>query len=379
VRILLCVAALWWVARSVNWHDRVTLADGTTQLVRSAERTGDQWKVTLPDGAQRVLSSSDIALDDQGNPAVAPGLGNAWKLSDKRLFLLAVLVHLPVAFLLALRLRGLLSVQGIHLGYGECVKLSFAGNFLNFAAPLGSNAGDVFKAYFVSLHTERKAEAVATIAMDRVIGLATLLLIVVGITVSSPGSSRLAGLRPYMLSALIVAAVGALAYLSPFVRRGISRLAFLRRFPLMPQISRMDSAARLLVGRTREWIAAVITTIALQVLAIGAYFLVAVAVGLRAGLDNVHEFYAYFYTGAVIQALPGPPQGLGTVELAYTYFFAPFGSPSQIIFLALAARVVVLVCALPGAFITAAGAYKPNPTLNGGASEQKVRECASCD
>jgi uncharacterized membrane protein YbhN (UPF0104 family) len=91
----------------------------------------------------------------------------------------------------------------------------------------------------------------------------------------------------------------------------------------------------------------------------GAYFTVAVALGLRADITNIQEYYAYFYTGTLIQALPGPPQGLGTVELAYRYFLAPFGSPSQIVCVAFAIRLVALTCALPGLLVTLTGSYKP--------------------
>ena len=62
--------------------------------------------------------------------------------------------------------------------------------------------GDVFKAYFVSLHTERKTEAVATVALDRLIGLGTLLAVASIITIFSPSGSRLAELRPYTLGLL---------------------------------------------------------------------------------------------------------------------------------------------------------------------------------
>jgi uncharacterized membrane protein YbhN (UPF0104 family) len=94
-------------------------------------------------------------------------------------------------------------------------------------------------------------------------------------------------------------------------------------------------------------------------MALAAYFVVAIALALDAHAGNVLEYFAYFYTGTVVQALPGPPQGLGTVELTYRYFFAAFGSPSQIVCMAFAIRVVVLVCALPGLLVTLTGSYRP--------------------
>ena len=108
-------------------------------------------------------------------------------------------------------------------------------------------------------------------------------------------------------------------------------------------------------------VGAVLLTVLLQGAAIGSYFVIAVALDMEAHAGNVLEYYAYFYTGSVITALPGPPQGLGTVELAYRYLFGPFGSPSQIICMAFVIRLTALTCSLPGLLVTMTGAYKPRP------------------
>jgi uncharacterized membrane protein YbhN (UPF0104 family) len=273
--------------------------------------------------------------------------------------LLAVLVHFPVVFPLALRFRWLLAAQDITVGYWECVKLSFAGNFLNFATPFGSNAGDVFKAYFASLHTEQKTEAVTTVILDRFIGLGSLLFVVAAITTFSPTGGRLAVLRPYMLGMIGIGAVVAFIYLSPVLRRRWGAGRWLSRLPMVHHLKRVDKAARTLVGRRGTLVSAVLLTIGLQAMALAAYFIVAIALDLDAHAGNMLEYFAYFYTGTVVQALPGPPQGLGTVELTYRYFFAAFGSPSQIVCMALAIRVVVLICALPGLLVTLTGSYRP--------------------
>ncbi|MDO8630112.1 MAG: hypothetical protein Q7R41_06425, partial [Phycisphaerales bacterium] len=97
----------------------------------------------------------------------------------------------------------------------------------------------------------------------------------------------------------------------------------------------------------------------LQLMALASYFVVAIALAMKADAGNVPEYFAYFYTGALVQSLPGPPQGLGTVELAYRFFFAPYGSASQIVCMAFAIRLVGLICALPGLFVTLTGSYKP--------------------
>jgi len=359
LRIAICVAALWFVLRGVTFHDHLILRDQETELVGKVLDDGDPLSFQLVGGQLRTVPHADLAVDDHGDLHITLGLKSAWRSSRPMFLLLALLLHLPVGIFQGIRLQWLLRAQRIHLAYWECIKLSFAGNFLNFATPLGSNAGDVFKAYFLTTHTDRKTEAATTIFLDRAIGLGTLLACVAVITVFSASDSRLAELRPYILTVLGIGLACVFLYFSKTVRKYVLPRGWLERLPAFGQLQRIDATAHALMGHLGILIMAVACTLVLQVLAIGAYFTVAVALSMDAHAGNVLEYYAYFYTGAVIQALPGPPQGLGTVELAYRYFLAPFGSPSQIVCVAFMARIVVLTVALPGLLVTMAGAYRP--------------------
>lgn len=359
LRAMVCVAALWLVVQGVTLNDHVKLADASPDLVGRVLSVGQSVRVELVNREVREIRRNDVAVDAEGTLRITYGLKTTWRGSVKWLLALAMLIHFPVVFPQAMRFRCLLGAQGIRVGFWECVKLSFAGNFLNFATPLGSHAGDAFKAYFASLHTDRKTEAVTTVVLDRFIGLGTLLLVAALITTLSPGGSRLALLRPYMLGLIGVGGIGTVIYLSPLLRRFRIPEAWLARLPLLKHVKRIDNAARTLAGHTSVLVSAVLITALLQAMALLAYFTVARALAMDAHPGNILEYFAYFYTGTVVQALPGPPQGLGTVELAYRYFFASYGSPSQIVCMALAIRVVVLACALPGLLVTLTGSYKP--------------------
>jgi len=364
VRIGICLAALWFVIRGVSLTDTVHLARPGETIVGRVIDDGDPIQIRTDAGEIVSIPRAEIAREIDGSQRIQFGLLSAGLRSDVRLLILAVLLHFPVVFPLALRFQRLLRVQGISLGFAECVKLSLAGNFLNFATPLGSNAGDVFKAYFASLHTDRKTEAVTTVLLDRLIGLGTLVLMVGLIAALTPPTSRIGVMRPYMVAAIAVGAVAVLAYLSPLGRRLRIPSTLIARVPALCHVDRMNAAVRSLMGNPGALITAVLLSLVLQGLALSSYFTVAMAVSLKAGLANVLEFFAYFYSGAVVQSLPGPPQGLGTVELAYRYFFVDFGSPSQIVFMAFAIRAVVLVCALPGLVVTLTGSYRPAALRN---------------
>ena len=365
IRLAICVAALWFVLYGVKISDRVSLAAGGPALIGTVVDHGDHISIQLSDGTTRQLGFDELALDEQGKAQIEYGLRTAWRNSQGVYLLLALAIYLPIIFLQALRLEWLLRAQSVVLSYWECVKLSVAGNFLNFATPLGSNAGDVFKAVVVTKHTSRKTEAAATIALDRVIGLGTLLLCVGAIIAACPSEGRLGVLRPFVFTSVIVGLVAVALYLSPFLRPAMRAIVPSRWFEQMTDSSpmghvrRIDRAARELARRKAIVFGAVFVTVVLQVMAMTAYFFVAAALRLDTQLGNMLEYYAYFYTGTVIQALPGPPQGLGTVELAYRYFFAPFGSVSQIVCMAFMIRLMVLTCALPGLLVTLTGSYKP--------------------
>jgi uncharacterized membrane protein YbhN (UPF0104 family) len=148
-------------------------------------------------------------------------------------------------------------------------------------------------------------------------------------------------------------------YISPAFRWIKLPPSVLSRIPMIDHLRRMDRATRALAGHLPTVIGAVALTALLQAMALCAYFAVAVSLTMDAHWGNILEYFTYFYTGTIVQALPGPPQGLGTVELAYRFFFAPYGSASQIVCMALAIRVVVLVCAIPGLLVTLSGSYRP--------------------
>ena len=361
LRIGICAAALWFVVRGVTLRDRIILQDGRhfDGVVLSEH---NPIQIQLPDGDVSTIKLDAIALDANGAPQITYGLLSAWRRSNKSLLILAVIIYFPLVVPLAQRFRILLRVQGIDLSFRESVRLTFAGNFLNFTTPLGSNAGDVFKAYFAALHTTRKTEAVTTVVLDRMIGLGTLLVVAAAITAFAPAGSRLVELRPYMLVFLAIGVIAGALYFSPWARR-INLPDRLRNMAAFQQLARVNQAVRLLARHGWTLAASVLLTMALQLLALSSYFVAAIALSMTTSMALVPEFFAYFYAGAIIQALPGPPQGLGTVELAYRHFFSPYGSPSQIICLAFAIRLIALISSLPGLFVALTGSYRPKESL----------------
>ncbi len=365
LRVVVCGVFLWLVIRGVSMDDRLVLKDGQRIVAGTIEVRDAGAVVTSADGDARLVPLADVAVDAHGAPRVRYGLRSTWHRSQGSLLLAAVLVFAIVPLFQAFRIRTILRVQDISIRYWDALKVTFAGNFLNFATPLGSTAGDVFKAYYLSLYTSRKTEAAALVFLDRAIGLGTLLLVVSFITVLSPASGRLHVLRPYMIAVMAVSGLMVSVYVWRPPRWLFLWQWIVSRLPGAEHLRRVDGTAIRLIHRKDILARVVLITLILQVVAAASFFVVAMALGMSANLGNAITYYASFSAGEVVKALPGPPQGLGTMELAYSYLLTPFGGPSQILCAAFGIRLVMLICSLPGLLVTLSGSYRPSTAPSG--------------
>ncbi len=343
LRWIVAIAAIVLVGRSVQWRDSVELIGGQTRHGWIQAAPGG---VRLTDGAgsRQWLPESHIARDSDGTPRIHLGLLSSARQSRVSALVAAIVLFSLTPILQALRLSVLLRSERIPLPSSDSVRLAFAGNFLNFAAPFGSTAGDAYKAIALAHRVERSAEAATVVLLDRAVGLGTLLASVALVCLLS-GDARLAAVRPFVLLFTLILAVGVAAYLLA----GPALLAqWTRRSRRRDVIERVDGLLRRRLLRPGALALAVLVTFGIQLLAAGAFVMVCAALHMHTTTDGFATIYAYFSAGELIRALPGPPQGLGTMELAYRYFFADCGSASQILSAAVLIRMVNLLCSLPG-------------------------------
>ena len=81
-------------------------------------------------------------------------------------------------FIGVIRWRTVLAVQGLYLPLGRAAGISLVAHFFN-SFLLGSTGGDLLKAYYAAAETNhKKAEAVTTVVVDRLLGLFAMLLFV---------------------------------------------------------------------------------------------------------------------------------------------------------------------------------------------------------
>jgi hypothetical protein len=86
-----------------------------------------------------------------------------------------------LVFVGGLRWRYVLRIQGLDLSVREATRISFVAHFFN-AFLLGSTGGDVLKAWYAARLTHhRKAEAVLSVFVDRLMGIFALLVFAVAL------------------------------------------------------------------------------------------------------------------------------------------------------------------------------------------------------
>jgi uncharacterized protein (TIRG00374 family) len=134
---------------------------------------GDEARKSVPDLDEMPRFQREAVIWTKGPHALWEVFQkvNAWW------FVLAVALMGIVCLLGIVRWRMILRVQGLELSFWRTTSIFFVGAFFN-AFLLGSTGGDVIKAWYVAHETHhKKAEAVATVVVDRLIGLLALFVL----------------------------------------------------------------------------------------------------------------------------------------------------------------------------------------------------------
>jgi uncharacterized membrane protein YbhN (UPF0104 family) len=268
-------------------------------------------------------------------------------------------------------------VRALHLPFRlvEALRLGFLGYLLNFIG-LGSVGGDLIKAVFLA-HRQpgRRTEAVATVILDRIIGL-YVLFVVASITILVSGLSQTGtGIRAVRDLTFVAAAGGTVALGLmlglPFHRWRVFYCVC--RIPKIgPVIGRLVSALRTYRGRLGALAVVLGMSVVIHVMLPIAMFLIASA--LFANPPTLTDHLVAVPLSLSVGAIP-TPGGLGTFELAMDQLYkllAPDTDAKGIV-VALAYRLITIVVAAIGAvfYLTSRGEVRQ---LLEEAAEEQERE-----
>ncbi len=129
---------------------------------------------------QRMCFAAGLVAFVLDNPDLRPDRDTFAAILDRwPLVMLGFLVSFTQPLWGALRTRRLLLDSGVGISLYESLKLCLAGSFFNIFLP-GSTGGDAYRVYAVSRgYQTRLGPAIASITLDRLLGLPSLILVVV--------------------------------------------------------------------------------------------------------------------------------------------------------------------------------------------------------
>ena len=262
--------------------------------------------------------------------------------ANRGLLLLAVLLFAVLIGITIYRWNLLLRVQGLFLNPWDLIRLTMTGVFFNLALP-GAVSGDIVKGAFVTQCTEtKKAEAILTILLDRIIGLLGLLTLAsIMVLIYLPFLLTIkAEYRPIQIAAF---SVGAASLASVF---GVVLIEIRERLMQHPWISRLkEMGARKLPPRIvralkrlvsaldlyRQQYRVVMVAILLSMGVHVCYATAIYAIGASVGEDvlGLSDYFLSTFVSNTLSAIPLTPAGIGTRDASIAMFLSAFNASKE--------------------------------------------------
>jgi uncharacterized membrane protein YbhN (UPF0104 family) len=170
--------------------------------------------------------------------------------------------------------------------------------------------------------------------------------------------------RLYVPAAVVVVVLAAVTaglslLLSPGLRRALRLQGIISRLPLQHHIAVVGQAASLYRRRARALLKAIGITFSGQVFFIAAIMLAGMSLAI---VVPWYQYFLYVPLIYIIAAVPISPGGLGLAETFYVTFLTPLGAAaSEVLALAVVARLVPMIFSLPGVIVALKGARIPPP------------------
>jgi uncharacterized protein (TIRG00374 family) len=256
--------------------------------------------------------------------ALQINLGELWQgllLADWRIVAAAMLIFQVGIFIRALRWWALLAALGPPPGLMRLVGLYYSGAFFNTFLPTGFG-GDVVRAVEIGQDTDANV-AIATVALDRLSGLAVLFIIALG---ALPFSlSILPGHLTLLIIAVCVAGLAGWVLLL-HTRVVVGILGWVDSLLKVVDLSRLVAIAETIRTLSRKAVRrAVLASFVFDLLLIGTQYVLSLAFDLGV---PVLVFALFTPLSSLLLLLPSI-QGLGVREPALTLLLGSVGVPPE--------------------------------------------------
>lgn len=325
VKLALVALLSYWVIQNVQWVDLVTTTEGDSVTVREVEIDGpwnaDVVRVRGEGGAIEEIRPGATA--DGRSVTLSPGLTTYFLQLDKLYFTFGALCYVFTLTAAAARWWWLLRVNGLDVGLGETIRLTWIGVFFNNVMP-GQTGGDAVKAvYIVKRCPDGRIPALMSVIVDRILGLGSLALLGAVVVLFQLERFGLLALGIWGVL-LLVAGIGAFAF-SRRIRRLVRLDQILRRLPgkIAAPLMKVDEAIFFYRGHKQGILVWILLGALNHVVTITSFLLMGLALGVQ--LPAI-DYFALIPVILIVSAVPIAPNGWGVGEWLFGSMFAKFGA-----------------------------------------------------
>ena len=275
--------------------------------------------------------------------------GEAWRAMttvNPRYLLAAVVVDAITRATMIGRWIVLIRSQGDAISFWSAGRIFLVSSFIGTALPTGG--ADITRAYALSQHTDNGRAAVASVAVDRLLGVTALMLLaVVGLSLTSDDATN-----PLRLFVTTISVVTVIATTTAFFGDYLTNLIFptqIRQHPIGQWI--IETADNIALFRTRYRVLAIVflQSLLVQALRIFEVFLLGSGLGLNVDLTY---YLSFMPIGLLAFMMPVSIAGIGVPQGIVVWLLQPLGISGAQSF-ALSTLIVVLgvFCTIPGLFL----------------------------
>lgn len=378
LRVLLAVAGISYILLNVDWHDNVEVRKGTflsdgqvveqdklrlkvVAGVMNPRQQQESLTLANPEASHpQPIVVTPAELADANHFLLRPSLKTTLRYANFWLLLLGILLIAPVFPIQAYRWLLLLRARGLEVSYARAMKLLMIGSFFNYCMP-GSTGGDVIKAYYSAKNSDRRADSVMTVIIDRVVGLVALMILagVVGLFILHEPLARKITINLWRGMAL--ACILAMIYFSRRMRRWLALERLLKIVPAGAFLAKVDRATMAYHDHKAVILWTVLMSIPVHLLLVASTAIAGYALGMRPTSPGLllTVIPVIFLTGAV----PITPQGAGVWELLgkTMLLHPPYVTMNQIVGMLFMIRFYQLMYSLTGAIYLLRGDVHLHP------------------
>ncbi len=296
---------------------------------------------------------------------------------DWRLLGAALAVFLAAQLLTMARWYWLVRALDLPFRWNDAVRLGFLGYLLTFVS-LGAVGGDLLKAFFVAREQPgRRVEAFATVIVDRILGLYSLVLLAAGAVLLSgiwraPGSATIGILCSAVFWMTAAATVGIVVLLSLGGGAGRKLRERLGNLPKIgPSLVSLVGAVQVYRRNLRTVFTSVAVGLVSQSLVAASIW--AIGRALLAGAPSAGEHMMIVPLALLTTMLPLPGYGLGAFEFALEFLYREVGlaGAGSGLLVALGFRLLMIATAMISAVVYAANRREVSDALEEAQSECK--------